>query len=78
MERTPEQTAAVGRLKQWALDPAQGGKILQLSAPGAWDRCHAFYRGKVPGHMIDGWCAELIHDATGEWPGSHGNNGHHG
>ncbi|MBM0203533.1 hypothetical protein JNW90_10705 [Micromonospora sp. STR1s_5] len=70
-EKTPAQAKAVKRLRDWALT-GEGRALLQLDAPGAFARCQTFYKGKVPGHMVDGWCAELIHDATGQWPGQHG------
>lgn len=68
VEKTPQQAAGVRRLKDWAVS-GEGRALLKLDAPGAFSRCQAFYKGKLPGRMIDGWCAELIHEATGQWPG---------
>lgn len=76
MASTPAQQAAVKRLRDWAIS-GEGRAILQLDAPGAFERCQTFYAGKVPAGMVDGWCAELIHDATGRHPGPHGKTGGH-
>lgn len=65
----PHAAAAVNRLRAWAVNPAEGGKIFQWGTPGDFARCQAFYKGKVPGHMIDGWCAGLHKLATGAAPG---------
>lgn len=69
-ETNPHAAAAVARLRKWAVDPAGGGKIFQWGTPGDFARCQAFYRGKVPGHMIDGWCQRLHMLATGH-PAGH-------
>lgn len=61
--------AGTARLREWAVNPAEGGKVFRWGEPGDFDRCRAFYRGKVPGHMIDGWCANLHKLATGATPG---------
>lgn len=67
-EKTPGQAAAVARLKAWAVGP-EGMKHFRWGTPGDFKRCQDFYRGKVPGHMIDGWCANLHKLATGARPG---------
>lgn len=44
------------------------------AAPGAFDACVKDLREHgVPGHEVDGACANLHHEATGQWPGHHKN-----
>lgn len=73
-EVTPQQQAAVARLRAWALGPG-GMKEFQWGTEGDMTRCQHFYRGKMPGHMIDGWCARLHKAANGYWPGERGKPG---
>jgi hypothetical protein len=63
-------TTGIARLRAWAINPAEGGKLFQWGKPGDFDRCVKFYRGKVPGHMLKGWCANLHKIATGATPGN--------
>lgn len=58
-------TTGLARLRAWAVNPAEGGKVFRWSEPGAFSRCQVFYRGKVPGHMLDGWCSNLYALANG-------------
>jgi hypothetical protein len=67
--KTPQEAAGLARLRAWAINPAEGGKVFQWGKPGDFDRCRAFYKGKVPARMIDGWCANLHKLATGARPG---------
>jgi len=67
-ENTPGDARAVERLKRWATEGA-GAALFQWGTPGDFDRCRAFYKDKVPGHMIDGWCSNLHQRATGARPG---------
>lgn len=62
------------KLQAYWLGPKGAAKI-GYGTPGQFKRCQAALRGKVPGHMIDGTCSNLIHKATGQWPGKHG-DGH--
>ena len=57
------------RLKAWAINPAEGGRIFRWGTPGDFDRCVRFYTGKVPEHMLKGFCASLHRLATGAAPG---------
>ncbi len=66
---TPREQAGLARLKAWAVNPAEGGKLFKWGTPGDFDRCETFYKGKVPGHMIKGWCRNLHKLATGHEPG---------
>lgn len=70
-QTNPKAAAAVNRLRRWAVDPAGGGKVFQWGTPGDFGRCTAFYKGKIPGHMIDGWCANLHRLATGGFMPGH-------
>lgn len=74
MEKTPAQVAAVERLKAWGVGP-EGRAHFQWGTPGDFNRCVAFYRDKMAGRMVKGWCARLHHAATGEWPGPHAHGG---
>ena len=67
--KTPQQGAAVERLRAWAIGP-EGQKHFRWGTPGDFDRCARFYRGKVPERMIPGWCARLHKLATGATPGN--------
>lgn len=67
--KTPGQAAGLERLRAWAINPAEGGKLFQWGTPGDFKRCQDFYRGKVPKLMLDGWCANLHKLATGATPG---------
>ena len=67
--KTPQQAAAVERLRAWAIGP-EGQKQFRWGTPGDWDRCTRFYKGKMPAHMIPGWCARLHKLATGATPGN--------
>lgn len=69
MEKTPDQVKGVQRLRAWAINPAEGGKIFQWGKPGDFGRCREFYRDKIPARMLDGWCATLHKLATGARPG---------
>jgi hypothetical protein len=66
--KTPEQAAGVARLKAWAVGP-EGQKHFRWGTPGDFKRCETFYKGKIPEHMIPGWCANLHKLATGASPG---------
>jgi hypothetical protein len=71
---TPQQQAAVERLRRWAL--SEGGiKHFKWGTDGDMTRCQRFYKGKMPARMIDGWCARLHKAATGTWPGERGKPG---
>ncbi len=58
---------ATQRLMEYWAHGAGAAKI-QWEAPGAFARCQAALREYVPGHMIDGMCANLHKRATGKWP----------
>lgn len=66
----PRAAGAVNQLRRWAIDPAKGGQIFHWGTPGDFSRCQGFYKDKMPGHMIDGWCATLHRLATGATPGN--------
>lgn len=67
-EKTPGQLAGVERLREWAVT-GPGAALFDWGAPGDFARCQVFYKDKIPGHMIDGWCATLHKLATGATPG---------
>jgi hypothetical protein len=55
----------------------KGAAEIGWGTPGDFDRCRAFMRRHdVPGHEIDGACANLHRIATGEWPGRNAHKGH--
>lgn len=68
-ETNPHAAAAVSRLRRWAVDPAAGGKIFLWNTEGDFERCVAFYKDRMPAHMVDGWCSNLHVLATGGRPG---------
>lgn len=69
-ETSPIAAAATQRLLQyWAHGP--GAAKIQAGTPGAWDRCHVELGKYIQGRQLDGFCARVIHEATGEWPGQH-------
>jgi hypothetical protein len=54
--------------KYWA--EGAGAAKIRWGQPGDFDRCRVEMRKVgVPGHMIDGHCANLHKRATGGWPG---------
>lgn len=67
-ENSPRDIQATERLKRWAIDGA-GAALFQWGTPGDFERCRVFYKDKVPGRMLDGWCANLHKQATGAPPG---------
>lgn len=69
--QTPAQQAAVERLRAWALSP-QGRAEIGLDGAHPMTACMRFYRGKMPGRMIGGWCYRLVLAATGRAPGRGG------
>ncbi len=70
-----EETSAAGAaatqrlLKYWAR--GAGAQKIQPATPGAWDRCHVELGKYIQGRQLDGFCARIIHEATGRWPGRH-------
>lgn len=58
----------VEKLRQWAVSGA-GAIHFAWGTPGDFARCQAFYKGKMPAKMVDGWCANLHKLATGARPG---------
>ncbi len=68
VEKTPQQAAAVQRLRNWAISP-EGQRHFRWGEQGDFARCQKFYRDKLPAHMVDGWCANLHKLATGARPG---------
>lgn len=55
----------------------KGAAEIGWGSHGDFDRCRLFMRRHgVPGHQIDGACANLHRIATGEWPGRNAHKGH--
>jgi hypothetical protein len=79
--KTPTEAAGVARLKAWAINPAEGGRLFMWGTPGDFEKCVRFYTGKLPNHIVKGWCANLHKLATGATPGHAPGElaaGHHG
>lgn len=69
-ETSPTAAAATHRLlTYWAHGPGRA-KIMP-EVEGAWDRCHVELGKYIQGRQLDGFCARIIHEATGHWPGEH-------
>ena len=70
-----EETSATGAaatqrlLAYWA--HGLGAAKIQPAVPGAFRRCQAELGKYIQGRQLDGFCARIIHEATGEWPGQH-------
>lgn len=70
-----EETSAAGAaatqrlLKYWA--HGAGAQKIQPAEPGAFRRCQAELGKYIQGRQLDGFCARVIHEATGRWPGAH-------
>lgn len=79
---TTEETSVAGAaatqrlLQYWALGP--GAAKIQPEAPGAFERCQAEVGKYIQGRQLDGFCARVLHEATGTWPGSKEYNQAHG
>lgn len=69
VEKTPQQVSLVAHAREWAANPAGGGKIFKWGTDGDFKRCEDFYQGKMPARMIPGWCATIHKLATGASPG---------
>lgn len=69
-ETSPAAVAATRRLlNYWAFGP--GRAVIIPETKGAWDRCHAALGKYIQGRQLDGFCARIIHESTGRWPGEH-------
>jgi hypothetical protein len=76
-ETSPAAAAATQRLlKYWAHGP--GRAKIQPEAPGAFHRCQVELGKYIQGRQLDGFCARVLHEATGMWPGSKEYNESHG
>lgn len=76
-ENTPADVKATERLKRyWAY--GEGRAKIAPEAPGAFKRCQLHLSKYLPPNEVDGYCARIIHDATGMWPGSAAYNASHG
>lgn len=74
-ELSPSDIEATNRLKRyWSHGP--GAAKIQPELPGAFRRCQVELGRHLPAGIVDGYCARVIHDATGTWPGAH-NGDHH-
>jgi hypothetical protein len=73
-EASPHDAEATHRIKAY-WSKGKGAALIAWSTPGAYDRCLT-HLGKYvhDDHMLHGLCANLAHDATGEWPGAHQGN----
>lgn len=68
-EATPSDIAATERLKRYWSE-GEGRAKIAPEAPGAFERCQAELGKYLPPGEVDGYCANIIHRATGMWPGS--------
>jgi phage head maturation protease len=72
---TPQDQRAVARLKNWYLH-GQGAVQIRWNTPGDWERClHIAEKHFDDPEHAKGWCANLHHTATGEWPGPNAHGG---
>lgn len=82
MTQTLAQKPATTRIPRQLLESdvhGKGAAEIGWGSHGDFDRCRAFARRHgIPGHMIDGFCANLHRIATGEWPGRNAHKGAHG
>lgn len=76
-ETSAKGAAATQRLVQYWAHGAGAAKI-QPAAPGAFKRCQAELGKYIQGRQLDGFCARILHEATGMWPGSKEYNESHG
>lgn len=79
-QRHPADTARL--FTYWA--HGAGAAVIQPEAEGAFHRCEVAVQEAVtkhgaplPDHVLKGFCARVIHEATGQWPGAHGSNHGH-
>lgn len=76
-EASPQDIKNTQRLKRyWA--HGEGRAKIAPEAPGAFRRCQLHLSKYLPPGQVDGYCARVIHDATGMWPGSAAYNASHG
>ena len=62
------QSSMPPKLKRYWL-AGEGAVKIRWGTPGAFDRCVNALRSKFPANT-EGLCANLYHEATGEWPGA--------
>ena len=75
-ETSPTAAAATQRLLQyWAHGP--GAIKIQPGTPGSFERCRTELGKYIQGRQLDGFCARVIHEATGHWPGEHSHSEKH-
>lgn len=68
ISRNPAHQDDLNRLvRYWAKGP--GAAKIRWGVPGDFDRCRREMAGKVPPHMINGFCSNLHKIATGGRPG---------
>lgn len=67
-ETVEAQSSMPPKLKRYWL-AGEGAVKIRWGTPGAFDRCVNALRGKFP-QNTEGLCANLYHEATGEWPGA--------
>jgi hypothetical protein len=79
-ETSPTGLAGTQRLLHYWARGAGAAKI-QPAVPGAFKRCQAELGKYIQGRQLDGFCARVLHEATGMWPGSkeyYASHGHDG
>lgn len=71
---TPDSEGTRRLKNYWA--HGEGAAKIEWGVPGDFDRCVTLIQAAaskhgppLPDRMIKGLCANLHHDATGEWPG---------
>lgn len=74
-ETSPQAAASTARLvRYWAHGP--GRLKIKPEAEGAFARCKAELGKHITNkRILEGFCARVIHEATGMWPGE--NHKHH-
>jgi len=76
---TPSDVANVARLKKYWTVGTGGTAKIRWNTPGDWTRCNRNLKKYMPKPgMSEGYCAELHHEMTGEWPGDRRNVGRRG
>ncbi|MFF4777544.1 hypothetical protein ACFY05_32275 [Microtetraspora fusca] len=71
---TPEDERSVARLKRWYLT-GEGAAKIRWNTPGDWERCVRIAGKHMPPERAKGFCANLHHAATGQWPGPNAHGG---
>lgn len=69
-ENSPKDVRSTKKLKDYWVH-GEGAAKIAWGTTGSYDRCLVELGKHVGPGIVHGLCANLYHQATGEWPGKH-------